>query len=105
MSNVLHLNDSTLSSVIQDSGNTPVMVAFKATWCGPCKALAPLLEQIAAENTDKVKVVFVDVDESQKSALQFAVRAVPTTVVFKNGHEVAKVVGLVSKAKLLNAIQ
>ena len=85
----------------------PVMVDFGATWCGPCKALAPRIEEIAAEYEGRAIVATADVDECSDLAAQFRIRNVPTVLFFKGGQPVDKSVGLVAKESLtekLNAL-
>ena len=79
---------------------TPVLVDFTATWCGPCKALAPIVDQLADELEGQVKVGKLDVDESPVTAGKYGVRGVPTVMVFRGGERSAQHVGLTTKAKL-----
>ncbi len=87
------------------SSEVPVLVDFTATWCMPCKALAPVLESLARENAGKVAVVAVDGDAAPMLANRFRVKAYPTVVAFAGGKEVARVVGLTSKEKLLGLLR
>jgi len=76
-------------------------VDFTATWCGPCKALAPIVERVATESAGKVKVVTVDTDASPAAARRYGVRGVPTLLVFRNGEKTASHVGVTTKEKVL----
>jgi thioredoxin 1 len=102
---VVEVNDQNFAEV--KSSNLPVLLDIGATWCGPCKALAPIIDEIAAEYEGKVLVCKVDVDEAPGIASEFRVRNVPTVLFIKNGVAVDKSVGLVAKATLtdkLNAL-
>jgi len=81
--------------------DVPVLVDFGGKWCGPCKVLAPIVEKIAAENSGKLKVVTVDVDDSPEVARRYGIRGVPTVAVFKAGKESGKILGLTSRERLL----
>src|ERR1700710_1068413 len=82
----------------------PVLVDFWGEWCGPCKAMAPMLEQFAQEYAGRVKVVKVEMDKNQKTAMQFRVRAAPTLLLFRNGEVQATQVGMVSKSQLAKMV-
>jgi thioredoxin 1 len=79
----------------------PVLVDFHATWCGPCKAMAPALEQVAAEMQGKVKVVKIDVDENPNVTGTYGIRAMPTLLIFKNGKVAAQHTGAIVQKKKL----
>ncbi|MDQ0174492.1 thioredoxin [Bacillus chungangensis] len=82
-----------------------VLTDFWAPWCGPCKMVAPVLEELEAEMGDKVKIVKVDVDENQESASKFGVMSIPTLVVMKDGKEVDKVIGFQPKEALAELLK
>ena len=84
--------------------DVPVVVDFFATWCGPCKLIAPVLDQLAGELGDTAKIVKVDVDQAKEMAIQYGVKSVPTLIIFKNGEIVDKVVGALPKSELKNKI-
>lgn len=84
--------------------NIPVIVDFWGEWCGPCKAMAPMLEQFAEENAGRVKVVKLEMDKNQKTAMQFRVRSAPTLLLFRNGAVQATQVGMVSKSQLAKMV-
>lgn len=84
--------------------DTPVLVDFWATWCGPCRMVGPVLEEVASEQGDKIRVVKLDVDANPITAGRFGVRAIPTMIVFKNGREADRIVGYHPKPQLMTKL-
>lgn len=101
--NVIELNDSTFDEVVHNS-DVPVLVDFWAPWCGPCKMMAPIVQEIANEYTGKAKICKINTDDARDSAVEFGINAIPTTILFKNGQVQKKWVGLTSKRDLVAAI-
>lgn len=97
--NVMSFTDDNFESEVIKS-DTPVLVDFWATWCAPCKAIAPLVDTVANEYLGKIKVGKVNVDENQATPGKFGVRGIPTLILFKNGVVVDQVVGAVPKSQL-----
>jgi thioredoxin 1 len=102
-SGTITLNDSNFDREI--SGDKPVLVDFWAEWCGPCKLIAPLLDEIAKEKSGSVKVAKVNVDENQSLSAKFNIRAIPSLLFFKNGQLRDQVTGMTSKKDLLNRLE
>lgn len=96
---ISNINESEFDKVVSET-EVPVIVDFWAPWCGPCRTIAPILEQIASEMGDQVKVTKVNVDENQSLAQKFNVRAIPTILLFKGGELKDQVVGLIQKEAL-----
>ena len=102
--NTVAVSDSSFDAEVLNS-STPVLVDFWATWCAPCRAIAPSLEELAGEFQGRVKVAKVDVDSSQAVAAKYGIRSIPTLIMFKDGKAAEQVIGAVSKAKLAELIQ
>lgn len=97
--NVIEFNDQNFDSDVLESG-TPVLVDFWAVWCGPCKAIAPIVEEIANDYNGKVKVGKMDVDRNNQVAMRYGIRSIPTLLVFNNGEVVDQVIGNVGKESI-----
>lgn len=104
MAKVVTLTDQNFEAEVIKS-TSPVLVDFSAEWCGPCKRLAPIIEELAGEFQGKVKVGSVDVDENRESAAKFNIMSVPTMIFFKNGKQVDQMIGLVPKKNLQDKLK
>jgi len=96
---IVHITDDTFESEVLQS-QTPVLVDYWAEWCGPCKMIAPALDQIAKEYEGRLKVAKLNIDENQTTPPKFGIRGIPTLMIFKNGNVEATKVGAVSKSQL-----
>ncbi len=100
------VTDSTFQEqVVEASKTKPVLVDFWATWCGPCKMLSPLVEELAGEKSEQLNVAKIDVDENQAVSSQFGIMSIPTLILFKDGKPVKQLVGYMPKARLLSQIE
>ncbi|NKQ53283.1 thioredoxin [Amycolatopsis sp. K13G38] len=101
MSDTVKVTDSSFADDVLTS-ETPVLVDFWATWCGPCKMVAPVLEEIASEHKDKIKIAKLDIDENPGTARDYQVMSIPTLILFQGGKPVKQIVGAKPKAALLS---
>jgi thioredoxin 1 len=101
MANTVEVTDASFESTVLNS-DKPVVVDFWATWCGPCKMVAPVLDEIAGENKDKLTVAKLDIDANPATARDYQVMSIPTMIVFKGGKPVKQIVGAKPKAALLS---
>jgi thioredoxin 1 len=102
--NVLTLNDLNFDTEVLKS-DTPVLVDFTATWCGPCKQIAPFIDQLADEYAGKMKVAKLDIDDAPGTAAKFGIRGVPTLIVFKGGKPVATQTGAAPKTVIAQIME
>jgi len=96
---LLHLNDSNYEEEISKSGK-PLLVDFWAPWCGPCKAIGPVIEELAETYKDRVVIAKLNVDESRNAASTYGVRSIPTLIIFKQGKVFDTIIGLAPKERL-----
>ncbi len=101
---LIHLNSENFDESINEK-DTPVLVDFFATWCGPCRMLAPILEDVSSELEGKAKVYKVDIDECMDIAKRFGIMSVPTMIIFKEGKEVDRLIGLRQKNQIIDALK
>ena len=101
--NVMQIGDGDFSKEVLQS-DTPVLVDFWATWCAPCRAIAPAVEDLAGQYKGKVKFTKLNIDDNQDTPQQYGIRSIPTLLVFKGGKVVSQIVGAVPKSKIEDAI-
>lgn len=105
MSNVTAVTTDTFRSTVIERTDKPVVVDFWAEWCGPCKKLSPILDEVASELGDEVEVVKVNVDEERTLGAMFQIMSIPSVLIFKNGEKVDEFVGLRPKSEIVNKIK
>jgi len=103
MSEMIHVTDENFEAEVLQS-DVPVLVDFSATWCGPCKQLKPIVEELAGEFTGKLKVAHVDVDQARNSATKYGVMSVPTVLYMKGGEVQDQQIGMTSKDNMVEKI-
>jgi len=103
-SNLLHVNDKNFAEEVLNA-QLPVLVDFWATWCGPCRSISPVIDDLAKEFTGKIKVTKLNVDENPATPSQYGVRGIPTLILFKGGKIFDQIVGAVPKARLIAMIE
>ena len=97
--NLIHVTDESFDSDVLQS-ETPVLVDYWAEWCGPCKTIAPMLDEVSSEYIDKLRIAKLDVDQNQATSMKYGIRGVPTLMLFKEGNIVATHVGALTKSQL-----
>ena len=101
---ILTLSDNTFEEEVK-TADVPVLVDFWAEWCGPCKMIGPLLEEIAVEHTGRLRIAKLNVDENLETARRFEVMSIPTMILFKGGDVQLRIVGAKGKGQLLQELQ
>jgi thioredoxin 1 len=103
VANLIYLSDNNFTSEVLEAEEL-VLVDFWAPWCGPCKMIGPIIEELSSEYRGKVKVCKLDVDENNKTAGDYGIMSIPTIILFKGGEEINRLVGFVPKAKIAKAL-
>jgi thioredoxin 1 len=104
MASAVNVSDATFTEEVINS-DTPVLVDFWAAWCGPCRMVAPILDEIASEKGEKIKIAKVNIDENQAMAGQLGISSIPTMILYKDGQPVEKIVGAYPKPRILEKIE
>lgn len=101
---ILEISDSNFESEVVNS-DVPVLVDFWAPWCGPCRAIAPLVEEISSSYAGKIKVGKMNVDDNQSTTMKYGIRSIPTIIMFKGGEAVDQIIGAVPKAEIERVVE
>jgi len=104
MTKPVHINDNTFEEEVLKN-NVPVLADFWAEWCGPCRTIAPVLEEISREYDGRLKIAKIDVDENPEAPARFGIQGIPTLILFKDGKPVERLVGAMPKDRLLSHIR
>lgn len=104
MAQPIHLTDAAFEQEVTKS-NIPVLIDFWAAWCGPCRMIAPIIDELAKDYEGQAKICKLDVDNNQQTAMTFGIRSIPTILIFKNGEVVDTIVGAVPKEQILNKLK
>lgn len=104
MAQPIHLTDDQFEQEVLKS-DIPVLIDFWAAWCGPCRMIAPIVEELAKTHEGKAKICKLDVDNNQKTAMQFGIRSIPTVLIFKGGEVVDQIVGAVPKQQIVDRLE
>ncbi|MCO5176035.1 MAG: thioredoxin [Thermomicrobiales bacterium] len=104
MSKPVDVTDATFDTEVINA-DTPVLVDFWASWCGPCRIVGPILEEIATEKDGKLKIAKVNIDENNQMAAQLGISSIPTMILYKNGQPVEKIIGAYPKPRILEKVE